>query len=272
MGHGRARGANMAQSDLGSGSGALDVGQVISDAAGVLRQNWAAYLLLSVVFVGLPSVLSTWEVERLVAQHMLTRANPASGFLIGFARSFPVSVASCVAQAAIMQGGMAYFEGRRRSLSEGLMTGLRYWIPLLALELMRSVAVDLGLLAFLVPGVMLNVAWWVSGPVLVTEHVSPIAAVLRSAELTRGKRWSIFGLAIIVGVFGLMLGFAGGLIGGFVFGFLKAFGVRAFSAQVLAYPLTYMFSIPIGSAIVVAAYRQLSGRSGEADTLAQVFA
>ncbi|HZC17195.1 MAG TPA: hypothetical protein VE309_10570 [Caulobacteraceae bacterium] len=215
---------------------------------------------------------STWEVDRLVARHALSRTNVFGGFLIGFARSFPVSVTSCVVQAAIMRGAMAFFDGRRLSLSEGLATGLGCWIPLLALELIRAAAVDLGYLVFIVPGVMLSVAWWVSAPALVIEQGSPVASLLRSAELTRGKRWPIFGLSIIVGVLGLMVGFVGGLIGGFMFGFLREFGVQGLSAPVLAYPLTYTFSIPIGSAIVVAVCRQLSGKSGEADTLAQVFA
>ena len=54
---------------------------------------------------------------------------------------------------------------------------------------------DLSLL--IVPGFMLMTAWTVSVPVLVVEHKGILDSFSRSAELTRGHRWSIFGIIVV---------------------------------------------------------------------------
>jgi hypothetical protein len=53
------------------------------------------------------------------------------------------------------------------------------------------------LLAF--PGLMVACAWAVWAPVVTVEGMGPLgAAQARSADLTRGHRWAIFGLGLVV--------------------------------------------------------------------------
>ena len=49
----------------------------------------------------------------------------------------------------------------------------------------------------LIPMMYLAIAWWVVIPATVVERPGVLAAFSRSAELTRGRRWAIFGLVII---------------------------------------------------------------------------
>jgi hypothetical protein len=88
--------------------------------------------------------------------------------------------------------------GVRRGLSV-LGTGLLMWlgsiIGLLALlvpgVLLKSVwCVVLGLLA-LIPGLVLLLVWSVSLPATVVERVGPLTALRRSRALTRGQRWPV---------------------------------------------------------------------------------
>lgn len=250
----------------------VDFGRVFSDAFGALRQNWGPYLILAPIFAGIPAAAATWEVEQLIAQHVLSTTNPVGGLLIGYLRSLPVSIAGYVLQGAVMVGAAAYFTGRRASFSDCLIAGLRNWPALLLLNLMRGVATDVGYLFFIVPGVILNLAWYVAGPVQVLERGSPLSSLRRSAELTRGRRWSIFGLSIIVGVFGLVIGLVAGFIGGFVVGFMRPFGAHGLQPNVLIYPLTYMAALPFGSAVVAALYQQLTQGQSQTEALAEVFA
>lgn len=250
----------------------VDFGQVFSDAFAALRQNWATYLILAVVFVGLPAAAATWEVEHLVAQNVLSRANPAGAFAIGYLRALPVTLVGFVLQGAVITGATASFNDRRASFSDCLMAGLRNWPVLLLLNIVRGAPILAGYVLFIVPGVILNLVWYVAGPVQVLEGGSPLAALRRSADLTRGRRWSMFGLSIVLNVFGFIIGLAAGFIGGFIVGFMKPFGVHGVSAQILAYPLTYVAAYPLGSAVAAAIYRQLSGGEGPTDALVQVFA
>jgi hypothetical protein len=49
----------------------------------------------------------------------------------------------------------------------------------------------------LVPGVILLVMWWVFVPAIVIEGAGITGCFGRSRELTRGRRWSVFGLILI---------------------------------------------------------------------------
>ncbi len=250
----------------------VDFGQVFNDAFAALRQNWTIYLILALVFTGLPAAAATWEVERLIAQHVLTRANPIGASEVGYLRALPVTIVSFVTQGAVIAGATAHLNDRRASFSDCLMAGLRNWPALLLLNVVRGVPILIGYMLFIVPGVILNLVWYVSEPVQVIEGGSPLATLRRSADLTRGRRWSIFGLSIVLSVFGLFIGLVAGFMGGFVVGFMKPFGVHALSTQVLAYPLAYVATCPLVSAVAAALYRQLGGGAGQTDAIVQVFA
>jgi hypothetical protein len=72
----------------------------------------------------------------------------------------------------------------------------------IALRLVAEVAVSLGLLLLIIPGILLALAWYVAMPVLALEGKGPVDALKRSAELTRGRRGRLFGIAFVVGVVG----------------------------------------------------------------------
>lgn len=249
----------------------VDFGQVFSDAFAALRQNWAVYLILALVIIGIPVAASTWEVEHLVAQQVLTRANPIGAFEVGYLRALPLGIFGAALQAAVIVGATASFNDRHASFGDCLMAGLRKWPALFLLNIMRGVPILIGYVLFIVPGVILSLVWYLAGPVQVLEGGSPLASLRRSAELTRGRRWSIFGLSIALGVFGFLIGLVAGFIGGFVAGFIKPFGGHL-PAAVLAYPLTYVMLYPFSAAAAAALYRQLSGGERQTDALVQVFA
>jgi hypothetical protein len=52
----------------------------------------------------------------------------------------------------------------------------------------------------LVPAVMVVVVWVVAVPACVFEGLGPVASMFRSFDLTKGCRWKIFGIALLVGV------------------------------------------------------------------------
>jgi hypothetical protein len=87
----------------------------------------------------------------------------------------------------------------------------RMW-PMAGLLLLTGLAVGVGLLLLVVPGVLLALAWAVVGPVLVEERRPILQTYGRSAELTRGSRLNLFGLALTLTVFGLIASLALALV------------------------------------------------------------
>src|SRR5262249_49898 len=68
-----------------------------------------------------------------------------------------------------------------------------------------ALGVMLGFAFLAVPGLILYTRWYVFAPVCVVEAKGPLGSMRRSAELTKGNRWKIFAIAIIVLVCGALV-------------------------------------------------------------------
>ncbi len=62
---------------------------------------------------------------------------------------------------------------------------------LVALSILTGVAVGLGFLAFVVPGVLLAIRWALAAPVVMLEGLGARSAMRRSRELVSGHRWAV---------------------------------------------------------------------------------
>jgi len=71
-------------------------------------------------------------------------------------------------------------------------------LPLIGLAIITYFAVVFASFLFLVPGLMLLVRWSVSVPALVEERRGVFDSLKRSNALSRGSRWRIFALGLII--------------------------------------------------------------------------
>jgi hypothetical protein len=189
----------------------FDIGRVISRLFGVLGRNFAAFLMLALLLVGLPTAASSLLqlIGMLPAFANSGAAADPTGFnAVAFA-FLPVSwlvgaMANAVLQGAVIHGAVSDLSGRKVTFGEALGTGLRFFLPLVGVGLIAAVCCFFGYLVFLVPGVLLALAWSVAAPVAVAERTGVFGAFARSADLTRGHRGAIFALAIIAIVIGLI--------------------------------------------------------------------
>jgi len=98
--------------------------------------------------------------------------------------------------------GAAAILVRRRLASDGstaiqLIAALRRSFPqLLIISLVGGTLIALGLIALIIPGVVLALVWCVSVPALIFEDRSAVSALTRSRDLTRGKTLDIFLVAL----------------------------------------------------------------------------
>lgn len=73
----------------------------------------------------------------------------------------------------------------------------RLW-PLFLLNLMLSIAISIGFVVFIVPGVILGLMWFVAIPVFMIEKLGVFDSMLRSSDLTEGRRLRILPIAFVV--------------------------------------------------------------------------
>lgn len=196
----------------------FDIGRVVERTFKTITENFGVFILLAAILGGLPAaVFSTGMAELFMHSglsamggtpgqpmsrdmfHTLTSALPTLGAL-GLVAWLVGLVANYALQAAIVYGAITSLNGRRASFGECISTGLRHWFWLLLLAIVTGVALFFGFILLIFPGLMMLTAWVVAIPAQVVERTGVFGALSRSADLTRGRRWPIFGLLVIYGI------------------------------------------------------------------------
>ncbi|MCD6727704.1 MAG: hypothetical protein LT070_10785 [Solirubrobacteraceae bacterium] len=87
---------------------------------------------------------------------------------------------------------------------------------LILVGLVAGLGIAIGFVLLIVPGLILLTIWAVAAPVVVVERPGVFAALSRSGALTKGNRWQVFGVIVVI--------FAVVIAVGIVFGAISAIG------------------------------------------------
>lgn len=113
--------------------------------------------------------------------------------LVNFSLASPL-ISALHVHAVVLAG-----EGRTPRLVTVARRGLRVLPVVAAAEIVANMGIWVGLLALLVPGIVLLVRWAVVAQTAAVDHEGWIAALRRSWHLTSGNAWRIFGLFMLSG-------------------------------------------------------------------------
>jgi hypothetical protein len=175
----------------------MSVGRVFTRGFGVIASNPLTVLGIAFVFGAVPSVVLSWFQQRLLATSMdRLQVLGSVGVVLG---SLLISlVIQAFVQGSLVRAALAYARGERASFGECARASLAVLLPLVGLAVLMGLAVWVGLMIFLVPGIILYVMWAVASPALVAERTGVVGAFGRSRFLTRGARWKVFGVSVIL--------------------------------------------------------------------------
>ncbi len=144
--------------------------------------------------------------------------------------------------------------GRPMRLGTYVSVGLKNFFILFVISLITTIAMSIGMALLIVPGVILYLMWVVVIPSVVVENAG-FGALARSRELTKGYRWPILGLVVILFVVLMIIqALLGGLLG---FGFTAAFTGTAGLLYMLFQGAVSSVSYAIYACIVVMLYARL---------------
>jgi len=101
-----------------------------------------------------------------------------------------------VAAAAVTYATVQELRGRHASFGEFFGRGLAQGGAAIRVAFLSGILLFLAFIALIVPGLIFYTMWWVAIPVAVIERPGAIASLQRSAELSRGRRWRVFGLIV----------------------------------------------------------------------------
>ncbi|MGZ6018283.1 MAG: glycerophosphoryl diester phosphodiesterase membrane domain-containing protein [Phenylobacterium sp.] len=179
-----------------STTGGLDIGRVIQELFAVLSRNLVTFGLLALILTGIPSaILYGFEGTAVTSGDPTALLGPRLMWIV--LGGMVAGLFGVILQATIIYGTVSDLNDRKVSVADSLGAGLRAFLPLIGLAIVMGVAIAAGMVLLIVPGIMLAIAWCVSAPSYVVEQTGVFGAISRSAELTRGNRWRIFGLFVL---------------------------------------------------------------------------
>ncbi|HVP61909.1 MAG TPA: hypothetical protein VMT11_15200 [Myxococcaceae bacterium] len=212
----------------------FSVGSAISRSVSVWGKNLPFFFAVSVLAY-LPMLILSPGVP--------TSANGWGLYVLGFIISVMLSY--------VVTGLMTYsvleqLRGRSPSAAASISFGLSRAGPLLAAAIFTGILIGGAMLLLVIPGIILAVRWSLVAPVVIAEKgVDPRA---RSAELTAGHRWALFGLLFLMGTAGAILGAVARVIVG---------QPTTFVSQLLGQTLTQALVLSFSAVLYGVIYYQL---------------
>ncbi len=187
--------------EMAMGAAAPDgfrIGRVISRSFEVLSQALPKFLVLSAI-ASLPFLLLAF-ISGGLGNFATGTGDPGvgSGTVVGIVVVVVLWIAFiCLGQSVAVYGAFQVMRGRPFGLSEAFRRGFaRFW-PVIGMGLLNVLGFGLGTILLIVPGIIIFIRWAVALPVCVVEQRGPSNSLGRSAELTKGHRWAIFGFFVL---------------------------------------------------------------------------
>ena len=246
-----------------SGSdGRIDIGSVLSRGFETIGSNFPAFFGLSVLFGGVPTFIFSY----------LSGPDPGADDLLGFAASGAAPgawlvqmVATAFLQAVIVRSSILTLSGRDADIGGSMSAAFGLILPLIGLTILSGLIILIGLVLLIVPGIIAYVALSVAVPILVEERRGVTECLERSAALTKGSRWSVFLLLLILGVAYLVVAAALG-------GAMAAVGAETlqYGAEAAAVTVTSLFMSAMTASLYVELRTVKEGATTEG--LADIFA
>lgn len=199
-------------------AGRFQIGKVLSDTFAVTGRNVGLWVGLALIFSAVPGIILQLLIlqplsggltdPQAAADPALMMANPwvpALGGLISF-------VLALLLQSALIRATIEDLSGKRPVMGDCISTAISVLLPALGIAILVGLGVMIGLTLLIVPGIILFLRWCVAVPVLVQERQGVLASIGRSAALTQGNRWALFGLFLIVVIILIVAQFIVGLV------------------------------------------------------------
>ena len=176
------------------------LGDVLNRSIGLFGRNFLLYPVITAVATS-PTLITTYAVAGATAQRGSSPPDLTAA-LVMFGGAILAIFLGAIAQAAVLF--VAFQNMRGRPVTPGEVVGrvLSRILPLVGTFILIGLMAGLGLILLIFPLFMVLMMTYVAVPVCVIENLGPIDSIGRSRELTKGFRWLIFVLFLIVAVVG----------------------------------------------------------------------
>jgi hypothetical protein len=160
--------------------------------SGVLGEAWQMYKAFARHLLAIAFVI------YLVAAVISALFSLAGGFVGALLSSLVGIVAAYLLQATLVKAVQDIRDGRvDMSIGDTVRAATPYLAPVIGASLLAGIAISIGLVLIIVPGLILITIWAVIVPVIVLEGAGVFGAFRRSQQLVRGRGWHVFGTLVL---------------------------------------------------------------------------
>ncbi len=249
----------------------FDLGRVIERTFGAVGANALPLILVALVFVGLPQAALLWgQGQWASASAGASLEREAVGGVVWLAGLIVGMVSSVILQGVVTHTVVADLQGRKASLGESFGVAMKSFWVLLGVGIVIGLAMMLGLILLVVPGIIVFLIWLLAGPVVVAERAGIGRALQRSRDLTRNHRWWLLLLTVVYFVISWIIGAAIGIAGMAASGFEVGQGAPVMTLVLGA--VRQAISTLLWASIVAATYVELRAvKEGGGQNVASIF-
>lgn len=222
----------MSQDFTPAAAARFGIGNVLGTSASVLARNIIPFGIISALAI-LPSGLIEWFYEPNALDGEITTAGQ-DGWIIGLSALLSV-ICNGIATGALVYGTFQDLRGQRAGIGACIGRAAATLLPIVIASIGFGLMVGVGTLLLIVPGIILYVVFWLYAPAIIVERAGIGASFSRSADLTRGRRWPIFGLLLVIYILIIVAMMAFTFIGGVTFALISpvAFLIVLYLVQAL---------------------------------------
>jgi hypothetical protein len=228
------------EGEMEAGANRIEPGKVIGEAFETYQSQAAALLGGAVIVIGISAVIN-----GLFA---------VSGSLVLVLVGLLISLVAGVLYTGYVVKLVQDIRDGKRDFSVGeLFSAAAPYIGTLILNgIMAGIAIAIGFVLLIVPGLILITIWAVIGPAIVVEDRGAVEAFSRSRELVRGNGWNVFGAIILAFLIIVAVSIVASLIG-------AALGD---AGQVILQAIANVLTAPIAALVASILFFDLGGGSG----------
>ena len=115
--------------------------------------------------------------------------------------------AAFLLQASLVKAVQDEREGRREmTIADTVNAAMPFLVPVAIVSIVAGIAIAIGLILLLVPGLWLMTIWAVIIPVIIIERSGAFESFGRSQDLVRGRGWHVFFTLVLVYIIQLVVG------------------------------------------------------------------
>src|SRR5215472_9232094 len=170
------------------------VGSVISRSGAVLSRHLLTFFVVAVIAYSPLLLIVSMRTKPIEPSEALSQA------LWAFFGVVLLVVLPQLGNAIILHAAFQDMRRRPVRLVESFNVGLSRFLPVIGIAFVQGFLIALGMILLIVPGLILYTMWFVGLPACVVERLGPWTSLRRSRELTKGYRWKVFALALLVPV------------------------------------------------------------------------